>query len=113
MSLKRCFDRVGRLSGIMLVLAPIVGIILLIAANSSPYVLALRSGVVAIVMALWWMTEAVPLAVTALLPAALFPILDVMSARDVAPHYYNDTILAMFGTFLIAASMEKWNLHKR
>jgi len=68
---------------------------------------------VAILMALWWVTEIVPLAVTSLLPFVLFPILGVMNGKAVASHYFNHIIFLFLGGFLFALAMQKWNLHKR
>lgn len=68
---------------------------------------------VALWMALWWITEPVPLAVTALLPMALFPLLHIMSGKETAPLYFNSTILLFIGGFIIALAMQRWELHKR
>ncbi len=67
----------------------------------------------AILMAVWWMTEIIPLAVTALIPVALFPLLGIMNGKEVASTYFNHIIFLFIGGFLIALAMEKWNLHKR
>ena len=72
-----------------------------------------RTAGVALWMAIWWMTEAVPLAVTAMLPVVLFPFLGVMDGRAVAPLYFNHIIFLFVGGFLVALAMQKWNLHKR
>jgi sodium-dependent dicarboxylate transporter 2/3/5 len=72
-----------------------------------------RTAVVALLMAAWWISGVVPLAVTALLPIALFPLLGVMGARDVPTHYFNDIIALYFGGFLVALAMERWGLHRR
>lgn len=72
-----------------------------------------RTAAVALLMATWWITGAVPLAVTALLPIALFPLLGVMGANDVPTHYFNDIIALYFGGFLVALAMERWGLHRR
>ena len=72
-----------------------------------------RMAGVAVLMALWWVTEAVPLAVTALLPVVCFPLLGLMSAKDVAPVYFNHTILLFIGGFIVALAMERWQLHRR
>jgi len=64
-------------------------------------------------MAVWWIVEAVPLAVTALLPVALFPLAGVMSGKQVAPLYFNQIIFLFVGGFLVALAMERWNLHRR
>lgn len=68
---------------------------------------------IAIWMALWWMLEAVPMAVTSLLPVFLFPLAGIMSTEAAAPLYMNDVLLLFIGGFLIAFAMEKWNLHRR
>ncbi|GHD35140.1 di- and tricarboxylate transporter [Nocardiopsis kunsanensis] len=69
---------------------------------------------VAVVMAVWWMTEALPLPATALLPLAVFPIvLEGTSIDDVTAPYANDIIFLFMGGFVIALAMQRWNLHKR
>ncbi|NPA42422.1 MAG: SLC13/DASS family transporter [Chlorobi bacterium] len=68
---------------------------------------------IAVWMALWWMTEVVPLAVTALLPVALFPFFGIMSGKAVAETYFNHLIFLFIGGFLMALAMEKWNFHRR
>jgi sodium-dependent dicarboxylate transporter 2/3/5 len=68
---------------------------------------------VALVMAFWWITEVIPLAITSLLPLVLFPILGVMNGKDVASTYFNDIIFLYLGGFLFALAMQKWNLHRR
>jgi solute carrier family 13 (sodium-dependent dicarboxylate transporter), member 2/3/5 len=64
-------------------------------------------------MAVWWITEAVSLYFTALLPLSLFPLLGIMDMREVAPMYTNEIIFLFIGGFLIAFAIEKSNLHKR
>lgn len=64
-------------------------------------------------MALWWITEAVPISVTALLPLALFPFLGIIGARDVSATYGNEAIYLFLGGMLLAQSMERSNLHRR
>lgn len=68
---------------------------------------------IGILMATWWATEAVPIAVTSLLPLALFPILDVVSIQDAAAPYSNKVIFLFLGGFIIAFAMQRWDLHKR
>ena len=74
---------------------------------------ASRLAAVAALMAIWWMTEAVPLFATALMPLALFPLLGIMPGRVTAPIYLNSTIILFIGGFMIALTMQKWNLHRR
>jgi len=68
---------------------------------------------VAILMATWWITEAIPLAATALLPIVLFPSLGVMPTSTTTTAYANHLIYLFMGGFLIAMAMQKWNLHRR
>jgi solute carrier family 13 (sodium-dependent dicarboxylate transporter), member 2/3/5 len=68
---------------------------------------------VALLMSIWWITEAVPLAVTSLIPLILFPFFGAVSANQTAQSYINSTIFLFIGGFIIAIAMEKWNLHKR
>ncbi|MCB1060604.1 MAG: SLC13/DASS family transporter [Calditrichaeota bacterium] len=75
--------------------------------------MAARCAGVAVWMGVWWLTEVVPLAVTALLPLVLFPVLGVMSASRVAANYTNDVIFLFLGGFMVALAMERWDLHKR
>ncbi len=64
-------------------------------------------------MAIWWVGEATSLAVTAMLPLVLFPLLGIMPSAQVAPNYANHLIFLFLGGFMIALAMEKWNFHKR
>ena len=68
---------------------------------------------VATLMAIWWMTEAIALPATALVPMALFPILGVDAFKAVAAPYASDTIYLFMGGFVLALAMQKWNLHTR
>lgn len=68
---------------------------------------------VAIWMVIWWITEAVNIAVTAVLPLILFPLLKVMPAADVGANYGHPIIFLFFGGFILALALEKVNLHKR
>jgi len=58
-------------------------------------------------------SEAVPLAVTSLLPVALFPLLGIMDGKSVSASYFNDVIFLFMGGFIIALAMQRWNLHRR
>jgi sodium-dependent dicarboxylate transporter 2/3/5 len=68
---------------------------------------------VASLMAIWWITEAIPIAATSLLPVALFPLLNVMSTGATTIAYANHIVFLFLGGFLIAIAMQKWNLHRR
>jgi len=72
-----------------------------------------RTAAVAILMAIWWMTEAIPIPATAILPLGLFPILGVLDASNASTPYANELIFLFMGGFFLAVTMEKWGLHKR
>ncbi|HEX9887739.1 MAG TPA: DASS family sodium-coupled anion symporter [Longimicrobiales bacterium] len=72
-----------------------------------------RTGAVAALMAIWWMTEAIPIPATALLPLVLFPAVRVLSMPDAAAPYANELIYLFMGGFLLAAALERWGLHRR
>lgn len=68
---------------------------------------------IALLMAFWWLTEAIPLAATALLPLALFPLFKIVPAKQIALAYADSNIFLFLGGFLIAMAMQRHNLHKR
>ncbi|MEN8138524.1 MAG: SLC13 family permease [Bacteroidota bacterium] len=68
---------------------------------------------IAVLMAIWWASEAVPIGVTALLPVILFPLFGIMDGKDVSAAYINHIIFLFIGGFLMAIAMEKHNLHRR
>lgn len=68
---------------------------------------------VTVLMFCWWIFETVPLPITALLPLILFPMLNILSIKDVANSYADPSIFLFMGGFFLAIAIEKWNLHKR
>lgn len=64
-------------------------------------------------MALWWVTEAVPLSVTALLPLLVVPLIGLPQPAQILTQYANSTIFLILGGFLIGLAMERWQLHRR
>ncbi|MGB5953569.1 MAG: SLC13 family permease [Ornithinimicrobium sp.] len=68
---------------------------------------------IGVLMAVWWVTEAVPLSVTSLLPIVLFPLLTEQDVTATAAPYANPIVFLFLGGFLIAIAMQKWNLHRR
>ncbi|XP_003921084.1 solute carrier family 13 member 1 isoform X1 [Saimiri boliviensis] len=65
------------------------------------------------VVAIFWLTEALPLSVTALLPSLMFPMFGIIPSNKVASAYFKDFHLLLIGVICLATSIEKWNLHKR
>lgn len=61
----------------------------------------------------WWITEAVPIVATSLLPLVLFPLLGIASTRDAAAPYGNDLVFLFMGGFFLAAALEHWHSHVR
>lgn len=103
-----------RLGSIGLVLGIVSSVVLYAFADlqpGRPEVTA--TAAVALLMAVWWITEAVPIAATALLPVVLFPLLGVISGRAVAAQYFNHVIFLFLGGFIVALAMERWDLHRR
>lgn len=101
----------ARSVGLWLGLAAFALLLLFPAAPDNPP--ASRLAAVAALMAIWWMSEAIPLFATALMPLVLFPLLGIMSGRETAPIYLNSTIVLFIGGFMIALTMQRWNLHRR
>jgi sodium-dependent dicarboxylate transporter 2/3/5 len=64
-------------------------------------------------MAIWWISEAVPLAITSLLPVTMFPLLGIMDGQAVSSAYFNHVIFLFIGGFLVALAMQRWDLHRR
>ncbi len=97
-----------------LIITPLISAYLIFYSNLVPdNPLISKTLGIAFLMAVWWISEAVPLAVTALIPVAAFPLLGIMNGKDVSTTYFNHIIFLFIGGFLMALAMEKWQLHKR
>ncbi len=72
-----------------------------------------RTAAVGVLMAVWWMTEAIPIPATALVPLVAFPFLGVLEMSGAAEPYANELIFLFMGGFLLAFTIERWGLHKR
>jgi sodium-dependent dicarboxylate transporter 2/3/5 len=68
---------------------------------------------VALLTAICWMTEALPLRVASLLPAILLPAFGAVGAREIAPWYFDDILLLFLGGFVLAIALERYGLHER
>ena len=76
-------------------------------------VAAVRLVGVTLWVGIWWVTEALPLGATALIPAATFPILSIATAKEVSPAYASPAILLLLGGFLLALAVERSQVHRR
>lgn len=68
---------------------------------------------VALLMSLWWITEAIPIGATSLIPIILFPVLGILDGKETSIAYVNHMIFLFIGGFIMALAMERWNLHRR
>ncbi len=100
--------RLGLLAGVAM-----FGALLVVPAPEGLSAPAWRTAAVALLMAVWWLTEAVPIPATALLPLVLFPLVGAGSIDEAAAPYANPIIFLFLGGFLIALAMERWELHRR
>ena len=74
---------------------------------------AMRAAAVAMLMAVFWVTEAIPIFATSFIPVALFPIFGVLNANHIAASYGHHIVLLILGAFFVAKAIETNNLHKR
>jgi sodium-dependent dicarboxylate transporter 2/3/5 len=98
---------------VWLILGPAVYVVIAILAPGSLEAPARHVLGLAIWMAIWWVTEPVPLAATSLLPAGLLPALGVVTAREAVAPYANELVFLYLGGFFLAAALERWNAHAR
>ena len=68
---------------------------------------------VAMLMTVWWITEAVPIYITGLMPLVLFPLLETFDIKTVSASYAHPLVLLFLGGFILASAMESSGLHKR
>ncbi len=94
-------------------LGPLAGLLmpLLLETPDHPHAPAMAG--IALWMAIWWISECVPLAVTALLPLLALPLTGIATAKEVAPRYMTSIMFLFIGGFLIAQALERTGLHRR
>lgn len=102
------FQKIGFILGILV----FIFILFLIELDPQKPNLTQMAAITAL-MAAWWITEAIPLAATSLIPLVLFPIFGILDGEKTSSSYINSVIFLFLGGFLIALAMEKWGLHKR
>ncbi len=78
----------------------------------TPFALKI-SAATAVLMIIWWVTEAIPLAATALVPLVVFPLTHLQDFQTTATPYASGTIFLFMGGFFLAFTVQKWGLHKR
>jgi len=86
---------------------------IIIPAPEGMAIAAWRVAAIALLMATWWITEAIPIPATSLLPIVLYPLFKVMDSRTTTLSYADHVIYLFMGGFFLAVTMEKWNLHRR
>lgn len=107
-------SQISRTGRVGFFLAPVVLLFfLLVQPPEGLDVAAWRTAGVVAVMAVLWMTEALPIPVTAMLPLVLFPLLGVAPIKDVAAPFANPVIYLFLGGFVLALGLQRWRLHER
>ena len=106
------FGRVGRWIGLILGPALAIGLQLIPPPEGlSPE--AWRVVSLAALMVVWWVTEAIPISATALIPLAALPLIGATSMKDAASPYADPIVFLFIGGFILAACVERWRLHER
>ena len=101
-------QKIGLFSGI-----PLFLFFLIVPISKSLEPVAQKTLAVAILMAWWWITEALPIPATSLVPIVAFPLLKIMEGRQVVLSYGDSNIFLFMGGFFLAMAMQKWELHRR
>lgn len=106
------FGRIGRWVGLILGPALAIGLQLM-APPDGLSIEAWRLVSLALLMVIWWVTEAIPISATALLPLAVVPLIGAGSMKDAAAPYADPIVFLFIGGFMLAACVERWRLHER
>lgn len=93
--------------------ALLCGVLLLVPGPEGLDPVGWRTAAVGGLMAVWWVTEALPISATALVPLVLFPLLGITDIEGAAAPYANPLIFLFLGGFLLAQAMQRWRLHRR
>lgn len=95
--------------GLVVFLAPLICLPVMLIHNTTEY----RCMYLLIVMAIFWVTEAIPLYVTSMIPIVAFPLMGIMSSNQTCISYFKDTLVMFMGGIMVALAVEYCNLHKR
>lgn len=101
-------EKIGLWAGLLVFI-----VMLLLPAPAGMETSAWHVAALTVLMATWWMTQALPLTVTALLPFLALPLMDIMTAQDVAKEYYSPTLFLILGGAFLALAIERTGMHRR
>ena len=101
-------QRIGLILGVF-----IFAILMLVPVPENMNPLAMRAAAVSLLMAVFWVTEAISIFATSFIPIALFPLLGVLDPKQIASSYGHHIVLLILGAFFVAKAIESNNLHKR
>ncbi|WP_193091804.1 SLC13 family permease [Halomonas colorata] len=106
-------DEASTFKPLSLLLGPLVGLLIFFLLPDSLAYNARLVAAIAILMAVWWMTEAIPIPATSLLPLVLFPFFDIASISATASPYAHSIVFLVLGGVLLGLATQRWNLHRR
>lgn len=106
-------ERAGRKTALVLLASAAILVLFLLVDLDASKPQASRGAAVLTITALWWFTEVVPLTITSLLPMALYPLLGVVGAKELATKFLSSMSFLLIAGFFIGLAVERWELHKR
>ncbi|UCC16893.1 MAG: SLC13/DASS family transporter [Dehalococcoidales bacterium] len=110
---EQVMNNFGIKNKIGLIFGPVLFLIIIFVPINAIDAIQQRCLAVALWMAVWWITEPVPIAATSIMPLVLFPLLGITDASNAASPYANKNVMLFLGGFMLAQGIVKWNLHQR